>query len=379
MRAARLSLAILAVCHVAYTPIAGQDREPDERAGRRRLHIEDGRDHRVHHRRSDVDVGRRLARRPHDRLRPARRPLHAADRRRRGHAHHRRPVVREPAHVVARRQDASRFSPIAPASRTCGSPTPTASNPRAVSKDTKTNDRPQIMVSPAWTPDGQYIVVSKSRPPDPGTFWLFMYHRDGGTGVRVGARAAAAAVARRAPGPPPPPPPNRMGAVVSPDGRFIYYTQRTGTFTYNARFPLWQIYRHDRETGDVIAGDQRAGQRHASGALARRQVAGLRHAPQDRRPACASATSRPAPSAGWPIRSRATIRNRAPAATRCRATTSCPTASRSSCRSAASCSASTSPPARRRRFRSPRRCRPRSRRASTRRCASTTGRRCARG
>ena len=42
-----------------------------------------------------------------------------------------------------------------------------------------------------------------------------------------------------------------MGAVVSPDGRFIYYAQRSGTFTYNARFPLWQIYRHDRDTGDV--------------------------------------------------------------------------------------------------------------------------------
>ena len=60
------------------------------------------------------------------------------------------------------------------------------SNPRAVSKDGRTNDRPQIMVSPAWTPDGNYIVVSKSRPPEPGTFGLFMYHRDGGTGVRVG-------------------------------------------------------------------------------------------------------------------------------------------------------------------------------------------------
>ena len=42
-----------------------------------------------------------------------------------------------------------------------------------------------------------------------------------------------------------------MGAVVSPDGRFIYYAQRNGTFTYNAQFPLWQIYRHDRETGDA--------------------------------------------------------------------------------------------------------------------------------
>ena len=42
-----------------------------------------------------------------------------------------------------------------------------------------------------------------------------------------------------------------MGAVVSPDGRFVYYAQRNGTFTYNAQFPLWQVYRHDRETGDA--------------------------------------------------------------------------------------------------------------------------------
>ena len=124
------------------------------------------------------------------------------------------------------------------------------SNPRAVSKDGRTNDRPQLMVTPAWTPDGQYIVVSKSRPPEPGTFGLFMYHRDGGSGVRIGP-APPPQPGPDAQGPPPPPPTNKMGAVVSPDGRFIYYTQRTGTFTYNARFPLWQIYRHDTETGDV--------------------------------------------------------------------------------------------------------------------------------
>jgi Tol biopolymer transport system component/imidazolonepropionase-like amidohydrolase len=124
------------------------------------------------------------------------------------------------------------------------------SNPRAVSKDTKTNDRPQIMVSPTWTPDGQYIVVSKSRPPDPGTFGLFMYHRDGGSGVRIGP-APPPPPGPDAQGPPPPPPTNKLGATVSPDGRFIYYTQRTGGFTYNAQFPLWQVYRHDRETGDA--------------------------------------------------------------------------------------------------------------------------------
>ena len=125
------------------------------------------------------------------------------------------------------------------------------SNPRAVSKDGRTSAGPQLMVSPSWTPDGNYIVVSKSRAPDPGTFWLFMYHRDGGSGVRVGAPPPPQP-GPEAQGPPPVPPTNRMGAVVSPDGRFIYYAQRTGTFTYNARFPLWQIYRHDTETGDAM-------------------------------------------------------------------------------------------------------------------------------
>ena len=124
------------------------------------------------------------------------------------------------------------------------------SNPRAISKDTRTNDRPQIMLSPEWTPDGQYILVSKSRPPEPGTFGLFMYHRDGGTGVRIGP-APPPQPGPDAQGPPPPPPTNKMGAVVSPDGRFVYYAQRNGSFTYNAQFPLWQIYRHDRETGDA--------------------------------------------------------------------------------------------------------------------------------
>ena len=124
------------------------------------------------------------------------------------------------------------------------------SNPRAVSKDTRTNDRPQIMVSPRWTPDGQFIIVSKSRPPEPGTFGLFMYHRDGGTGVRIGP-APPPPPGPDSDGPPPRPATNKMGAVTSPDGRFIYYAQRNGTFTYNAQFPLWQVYRHDRETGDV--------------------------------------------------------------------------------------------------------------------------------
>ena len=42
-----------------------------------------------------------------------------------------------------------------------------------------------------------------------------------------------------------------MGAVASPDGRYLYYAQRTGAFNYNVQFPLWQIYRFDRETSET--------------------------------------------------------------------------------------------------------------------------------
>src|SRR5262249_6003089 len=106
-----------------------------------------------------------------------------------------------------------------------------------------------MFVSPSWTPDGNYIIASKSER-GIGTFHVYMYHKDGGTGISVG--------------PPPPPPPtpgqqgpppgpqlNKMGAVASPDGRFIYYAQRTGPFSYNMQFPAWQIIRFDRETSET--------------------------------------------------------------------------------------------------------------------------------
>jgi Tol biopolymer transport system component/imidazolonepropionase-like amidohydrolase len=112
-----------------------------------------------------------------------------------------------------------------------------------------TKGRSQMFCSPTWTPDGQYVIVSKSGE-SIGTFHLFMYHKDGGTGVSVG--------------PPPPPPPqpgvqgpptgpqqNKLGAVASPDGRFVYYGFRNGSFNYNAQFPIWQIARFDRDTSET--------------------------------------------------------------------------------------------------------------------------------
>jgi Tol biopolymer transport system component/imidazolonepropionase-like amidohydrolase len=121
-------------------------------------------------------------------------------------------------------------------------------NPRAVSKDKPTNSRPQLMASPSWTSDGEYLLVSKSRPPE-RTYGLFLYHRDGGTGVRVGPPPPKDEPPT--PGQPPSQPPNKLGAVASKDGRYIYYAERAGAFNYNAQFPIWQIVRFDRETSET--------------------------------------------------------------------------------------------------------------------------------
>jgi Tol biopolymer transport system component/imidazolonepropionase-like amidohydrolase len=121
-------------------------------------------------------------------------------------------------------------------------------NPRPVSKDRLTNDRPQDMCSPSWTADGQYLLVSKSRPPD-RTYGIFLYDKNGGTGVRVGSAPPPPPEPGDNQGPPRPAP-NRLGAVASPDGKFVYYAERMGLFSYNVRFPLWQIQRFDRETGE---------------------------------------------------------------------------------------------------------------------------------
>lgn len=121
-------------------------------------------------------------------------------------------------------------------------------NPRPVSKDKPTKSRPQLMASPSWTPDGDYLLVSKARPPE-RTFGLFMYHRDGGTGVRVGPAPPKPETPK--PGQPRSRPPNKLGAVASPDGRFIYFGQRLGAFNYNAQFPIWQIMRFDRATSET--------------------------------------------------------------------------------------------------------------------------------
>jgi Tol biopolymer transport system component/imidazolonepropionase-like amidohydrolase len=118
------------------------------------------------------------------------------------------------------------------------------SEPKAITKG-----RATMFVSPSWTPDGNYILASKSDR-GIGTFHAYMYHKDGGSGVSIGPPPPPPAQPGQQ-GPPPSPALNKMGAIASPDGRYIYYGQRTGPFSYNAQFPMWQIVRFDRETSET--------------------------------------------------------------------------------------------------------------------------------
>ena len=95
--------------------------------------------------------------------------------------------------------------------------------------------------SPTWAPDGSHIVVSRTRW-GLGTFELWAYHVDGGTGVRITkAKARSDTPVRERT--------NALGAVYSPDGRYLYYARKNGGFGYNLRLPLWQIARRDLADG----------------------------------------------------------------------------------------------------------------------------------
>jgi len=111
------------------------------------------------------------------------------------------------------------------------------SEPQQVSKDPNSE-----FASPSWSPDGKYIFVSKTNfGIGPREIW--MYHIDGGTGIQVTKSKPTPTIRRQDR-------PNDMGVVASADGRYLYYAERRGDFSYNAMLPQWVIKRKDRRTGD---------------------------------------------------------------------------------------------------------------------------------
>ncbi|HUH13453.1 MAG TPA: LpqB family beta-propeller domain-containing protein, partial [Longimicrobiales bacterium] len=92
--------------------------------------------------------------------------------------------------------------------------------------------------SPTWTPDSRYVVATERGR----ELELKMYHVQGGSGLRIGAPAPGAGGGDASA-------PEGMGAVFSPDGRWLYFARRGGGA--RSLFPDWQIARRDMVSGDV--------------------------------------------------------------------------------------------------------------------------------
>ncbi|MEI7959917.1 MAG: amidohydrolase family protein [Chitinophagaceae bacterium] len=99
-----------------------------------------------------------------------------------------------------------------------------------VKKDTValTEDVNQNFPGAVYTPDGNYIVYSKGRRNNK----LYLMHKNGGAGTSLIAAPANL---------------KTIDPAVSPDGRYIYYSQRNGAWNYNAMLPQYSIGVYDRE------------------------------------------------------------------------------------------------------------------------------------
>ncbi|WP_268033051.1 amidohydrolase family protein [Algoriphagus sp. PAP.12] len=111
-----------------------------------------------------------------------------------------------------------------------------------VKKDTVqvTKDKNGDVPGADWTPDGDYIVASKGRR----IHKLFMYHKDGGGGIQLNEDPSSM---------------KTIDPVVSPDGKKIYFSYRTGAWNYNALLPQYQVGTYDFEEGNITSITSRYG------------------------------------------------------------------------------------------------------------------------
>ena len=101
-----------------------------------------------------------------------------------------------------------------------------------------------LYTSPEWDPAGDYLVVSRAAGPLGGSAKLFMYKADRTSPIATGGGTGQQKM---------------VGAAFSPDGRYIWYASGTGDWQYNARLPLYQLRRYDRETGNTTTMTNRYG------------------------------------------------------------------------------------------------------------------------
>ncbi|MBS1604186.1 MAG: PD40 domain-containing protein [Bacteroidetes bacterium] len=103
-----------------------------------------------------------------------------------------------------------------------------------------TKEKDQNFPSAAWTPDGDYIVYSKGKM----QVQLYLVHRNGGGGVQLISA---------------PPTLKTIDPTVSADGRYIYFSRRTGPWSYNAGLPQYEVGCYDRENSRLTTVTSRYG------------------------------------------------------------------------------------------------------------------------
>lgn len=103
-----------------------------------------------------------------------------------------------------------------------------------------TKDPAANFTDAAWTPDGDFVVYSKGKLIQQ----LYMVHKDGGGGIQLIDQPASL---------------KTIDAAVSADGRYIYYSQRSGSWTYNAPMPQYQVGLYDRKNGKTTTLTSRYG------------------------------------------------------------------------------------------------------------------------
>jgi Tol biopolymer transport system component/imidazolonepropionase-like amidohydrolase len=99
----------------------------------------------------------------------------------------------------------------------------------------------KVMNTASWSPDGQWL-VAKKRITDYssiGTAELWMVNTRGGSGLPVTVKGEL---------------PEAGEPVVSPDGRYVYFSARPSRYAYNRNVfaGIYQIRRWDKTTGDQV-------------------------------------------------------------------------------------------------------------------------------
>ena len=94
-----------------------------------------------------------------------------------------------------------------------------------------TKDDDSYFPSAEWSTDGNYIFASKGRR----NHKLYMFHKDGGSGIELIGKPDALKV---------------IDVAVTPDGKHVYFSQRRGAWNYNAQLPQYQIGMFDLEKNE---------------------------------------------------------------------------------------------------------------------------------